>query len=304
MYNRGKKGDATLVIGISILFSVLLVVLVIAIFPLKVEKKPLYLLTGISGLLVLFAAFSANVLAWWYGIIVFVGLLFALSILIGKKSEWIKPIHRKEEEKTHKPFSFDYKQPGIGQSIFDEEAQQVMGKGMLAARLREKKSESEHHFIPESPILPNEVESEVMREEQEEGMTETPNDYIENDSEREDYPLQSDDEIAASSVYFEDLSAMKEELEEEGTIPSLEVEELSDEWLKTRLDALYGEGTSAHIVEQNNVDLSIDSYISYLENDEELDMGHTPSTTEDVEYEDLSNLYYNELRGEDDGTTE
>lgn len=305
MYNRGKRGDATLVLGISVLISFILLLLLIAIFPLKVERKPLYIVTVISGLVVFFAVFSSYALTWWYGIMVFGGLLFALAILVGKKMEWLKPINTTEKDEiVHKPFPLEFKGSENGQSVFDEEFRQ-----MVVVPNHEQATDEAMPALMDQDYL---NVADASNDQSDEMIMEAYPDYIEMTEPTQSMELIELDNVnkLAEEPVQEELKAndVEDIIPEKDVTLSMEVEELSDEWLNSRLNALYGDEQAAAIDNDDSynnqpLDSLIDVEQAYSDlNDVKVEV--TDKDEKEVEFEDLSQLYYKGQRGENDGTTE
>lgn len=291
-----------MVLGISVLISFILLLLLIAIFPLKVEKKPLYIVTIISGLVVFFAVFSGYALTWWYGIMVFGGLLLALTILVGNKMEWLKPSNSVEKDEiAHKPFPMKLKGTEKGRSVFDDEFRQVIEVSKHEKTTEEAKPASivDQDYLNVMADASNDQSDEMI-------MDEYP-DYIEVTE-----PTQSMELIESANVY--DLAQEPVHIEnDEDNISandvtlSMEVEELSDEWLNSRLDALYG-GEQSTTIDSGDSDFNepVDSLIDLEQAYTDLQDVEFVSESMDenkVDFEDLSQLYYKGQRGENDGTT-
>lgn len=316
MYNKDRRGDANLLTGISILISFIFLIFLIAIIPLKVEKKPLYILTGLSAFIVLLALFSGNLQTWWYGMIVFVGLLLALAILIGKKLEWLKPIDKSNQGEIHKPFPMDLKEAGKGHSVFEEDFQQVLDKDFVAARLLNIREETQQDSVLAAPIVAIEAEKELKQEEYIDQIIDVS--YENEESEHLLGDLPDYEEMLKPETllnYTETITSIEwtspetEKPDLDDSTLSLEVEELSDEWLRTRLDALYGEEEVAsfedQLIQEDNP-----YYIQPSITDIEVESPYTTdevqeyTTMDNVQFEDLSKLYYNGQRGGNDGTEE
>ncbi|MFC4409877.1 hypothetical protein ACFOZY_05430 [Chungangia koreensis] len=300
-----------MVIGISIFISFIVILLLIAIFPLKVEKKPLYIVTGISGLIVFLSVFAAYSLVWWYGIMVFAGLLLALAILFGKKMEWLKPINLIEKDMKHKPFPLEFKESGKGRSIYDDKVSQ------LAVTSRNKIDENVEEIQP--IVHSNDEDTHdkggATNDQSEELMNSDFADYIEmteliqiNDSNEVIEVWEQDD------LLVETVEGNLETKNHDDVTSSLEVEELSDEWLNSRLDAMYGgeQSTSIGFDFENQGDQPLEFYEledrpASLEEEYALLTGDEVEGEyigeQDVEFEDLSQLYYHGKRGDNDGTT-
>jgi len=276
----------------------------------KFEKKPLYIIAGISGLVVLLSIFSAYALVWWYGIMVFAGLLLALTILVGKKMEWLKPVEHAQKEMIHKPFLMEIKESGKGRSIFDEEFQQISVATKLNTEKLIENVEKVQTLIQSNDRI--NVMVEAPNNQLEELIIDDFPDYIEMTEPIEikdaDKPVEV---INENDLEYEPIMVKSASKDSSQT---LEVEELSDEWLNSRLDALYGKEQSAtvdfdfedqlshiHELDDGPVNVNIEEAYSFLT---DVEIEPELIVEQDVEFEDLSKLYYQEKRGENDGTTE
>ncbi|SER85825.1 hypothetical protein [Psychrobacillus sp. OK032] len=300
---------------ISIVASLIIVMLLILLIPIPYEKKPLIIGVGISGLALLFSYITTQTLSIWLGILFFIGILLSTAILVGKKREWfinekqLEPVPTRSFHKIIKQME----NPNA-RTIFEEEKSPLYIKPApilpetIIPQIDDTNEEMQlsHQLEAEAKVDPNtkslnEKVIEVVGLDlvippiQKVGNMELITPEFEYDN------LSGD--VAATNMDYPHETIEKIVKEKPKPKPILldDSEELSDEWLSRRLDALFEnekseEQTAMHIDE---------------EEPEKSDLENLPITFDepgrkeiDMEFEDLSSIYFNKQRSDVNGTKE
>ncbi|MFJ8063153.1 hypothetical protein ACIQYS_00770 [Psychrobacillus sp. NPDC096426] len=291
---------------ISFIASLIIVTLLILLVPISYEKKPLIIGVGISGLALLFSYVTTQTLSIWLGILFFIGILLSTAILVGKKREWF--INKKQLEPVptrsfHKIIK-QMENPNA-RTIFNEEKSPLYIKSAP--------------ILSETNILNKEIQPEV--EPKIDPIIESLNEKV---IEVEGLDLvippiekvRTEELITPEFEYNNFLNEVAstnmdyphetiEKIVEEKPTPLLldDTEELSDEWLSRRLDALFEnekqEEQTAMFNDEEELEKTslsdVEIPITYVE----------PGKKEiDPEFEDLSSIYFKKQRSDVNGTKE
>lgn len=309
------RGDGHMLFSISFIVSMIIVMLLILLVPIPYEKKPLLIGGGVSGLAILLSYITVQTLSIWVGMLFFIGIILSTAVLLGNKREWLvekEQIEAVPKRGFHKIMK-QFENPNA-RSVFDEEKSPLYMEPILSL------SES---IIPDDEHIDEEIKPIHTQEEPKIDTLKEP--VNENIVEIEAVDLfippteeVGSDELIAPEFEYENLidevavtnidypTETIEKIVEEKVVP-LQIddsEELSDEWLSQRLDALFAnekseEKVSKTIDEEEFEQLPLSSLgdLQMLSNDsvpEEID----------TEFEDLSSIYFKKQRSDVNGTKE